>query len=130
MRNPFSNLLTLLINFFFNFTETNIHTLYSHNAAHHHNMAALPPLHVRQHLFHQPCQAKDICVKELLHGSDTLALQRPNHADPCIVHCNSRAFYVIICLWRNPKLTSDVFMEECKREMPDQEHPPVCLAGC
>lgn len=93
-------------------------------------MATLPPLHVRKHLFHQPCQAKDVCVKELLHGGDTLALQRPNHANTCIVHYNSRVFYVTICLWRNPKWSSDVLMDECKREMPDQEHPPVCLAGC
>lgn len=52
-------------------------------------MAALPALHVRQQLFHQPYQAKEVCIEELLHGSDALALQWSNHANTSIVHCNS-----------------------------------------
>lgn len=59
-------------------------------------MAALPPLHVRQQLLHQPRQAEEVCVKELLHGSDALALQRSDHANTSIVHCNGRESCVII----------------------------------
>lgn len=75
------------------FTSTNKHTLYSHDTAHHHNVATLSLLHVRQHLFHQTHQAKEICVKQLLHGIDTLALQRPDHANASIVYCNNRIQY-------------------------------------
>lgn len=71
-------------------------------------MAALPPFHVGQQLFHEPCQAKEVCVEELLHGSDTLALQRSNHANTSIVHYNSRVSYVITCLWRDLKFTLKV----------------------
>lgn len=65
--------------------QTN-NTLYSHDTAHHHDVAALPPLHVGKQLFHQPCQAKEVCVKELLHSSDTLALQWSDHASACIIN--------------------------------------------
>lgn len=56
-------------------------------------MAALPPLHVRQQLLHQPCQTKEVCVKDLLHGCNALALQRSDHANASIIYCNRRYFH-------------------------------------
>lgn len=77
------------------FADTNKHTLFFHGAAHHHNMATVFPLHAKQELFYH--QAKYLNVKDLLHGSNTLALQWSNHASTRIVHYNDRISCVIIC---------------------------------
>lgn len=122
----------LIVSFLCNLTDTNKHTLYSHDAAHHHNMAALPSFHVRQHLFHQACQPKEVCIKELLHGSNTLALQRSNHAKACVIHCNSRTAeqqnipcYYSVSLQRELKLTYKV----CLKMRGDRPRISTLLSG-
>lgn len=98
-------------------------TLYSHDAAHHHNMATLPPLHVRQQLLHQPSQAKEVCVEELLHVRDTLALKRSNHANTSIVHCNNRTFCHCNHVEKYDLKTKILFMTEKRRRQTKNIHP-------
>jgi len=61
-------------------------TLDSQDAAHHYDVSTLMSLHIRQQFLHQSHQAKEVRVKEFLHSTYTLALQRPDHAHTGITH--------------------------------------------